>query len=241
MKSPSGIFGSLLVLFCVVILISLGTWQVQRMAWKKDLLDHIRENLTDVPVVMPHDYVDPAKYDFVRTVIRGAYMHDKEIAIGPRVFNGQMGYHIFVPFRRVSGPVVFVNRGWVPPEKLDPKTRFQGQVPGLVKVEGILRLLPAEKPAFVPENKPEDGKWYWMDLPAMARQAGIPAERVLPLVLYEDSQPEIAWPVGNQLNVNLPNNHLFYAIFWYCMAFVLCVIYVRIYLQHRAETRRAKK
>lgn len=241
MKSPSGIFGTLLVLFCVVILLSLGTWQVQRMEWKKNLLEHIRTHLSETPKMMPHEYDSPADYDFVRTVIRGTYMHDKEIAIGPRVYDGQSGYHIFVPLKRVSGPVVFVNRGWVPPDKLDPKTRLQGQIPGVVKVVGIMRLPPHEKPAFVPQNNPAANKWYWIDLPAMAKNAGIAPEGVLPLVLYEDAQPEIVWPIGNQLNVNLPNNHLFYAIFWYCMAFVLCVIYVRIYLQHRAETGRAKK
>lgn len=241
MKSAAGIFGSFLVFACVGVLVALGTWQVERMEWKRALLDHIQTHLSATPRLVPREFKNMKDYDFVRTVIRGYYMHDKEIVLGPRVFEGKMGYHIFTPLRRVSGPVVFVNRGWVPPEKVDPKTRLQGQVPGLVKVAGILRMPPVKKPAFVPENKALAGKWYWLDLAAMAQSAEIAPEKVMPLVLYEDDLPEIAWPVGNQLIVTLPNNHLYYAIFWYCMAFVLCVIYLRIYLEHRAETGARKK
>ena len=47
-----------------------------------------------------------------------------------------------------------------------------------VHVEGVIRE--SEKPSsFVPENSPTKGEWYWVDVPAMARAAGLPPDTPL--------------------------------------------------------------
>ena len=69
----------------------------------------------------------------------------------------------------VRGRIVFVNRGFIPAELKDPAKRSDGQIAGTVRVQGLLRLPPTEKPAwFLPDNRADLNYWFWVDLPAMA-------------------------------------------------------------------------
>jgi len=97
----------------------------------------------------------------------------------------------------------------------------QGQVAGTVTVEGVLRL-PRTPGLFAPANRPERGEWYWVDVAAMARAAGVTA---LPILIEAgDAGNPGGLPIGGQTRVDIPNNHLQYALTWYSLAVILTVI-----------------
>jgi Uncharacterized conserved protein len=119
---------------------------------------------------------------------------------------------------------VLVDRGWVPIDRQAPDSRRAGQGPGQVPVAGIARQ-PAKPGAFTPDNRPDQNRWYWPDLTAMAAHAGL--LQVAPLLLEAGPAANPGGlPVGGQNYINLPNNHLQYAITWYSLAAVLVVIYL---------------
>jgi surfeit locus 1 family protein len=144
---------------------------------------------------------------------------------------------VMTPLRLDDGDVVLVERGWVPPEKRDAGARPQGNPPGEVAVDGLLRLPPPAKPSwFVPANDPAEGQWFWIDLPAMARAAGVP--EALPFYVEAGPAPNPGGlPVGGQTRTELPNDHLQYAITWFSLAGALAVIYVILLRRERAASR----
>jgi len=98
------------------------------------------------------------------------------------------------------------------------------------RVEGLLRLPPAKKPAwFLPDNRSDLNYWFWIDLPAMAA-----ADKLDPVALFyidADATPNPGgWPKGGVTRIQLANDHLQYAITWFSLAVALIVVY---FLFHR--------
>ncbi len=217
------------------VLIALGTWQVQRLHWKESLIAQRTAAVSAPPAALPRTLEAARALDFHRVEASGVFLHDREIrvhAIERR--SGGAGYLVLTPLRLEDGAVVFVERGWVPTDKRDAAARADGNPPGEVSVEGLLRLAPAEKPGwFLPANDPSQGEWFWIDLPALARAAGVP--EALPFYLEAEASPNPGgFPVGGQANTELPNDHLQYAITWYALAAALAVIYLILLRRERA-------
>jgi surfeit locus 1 family protein len=69
-------------------------------------------------------------------------------------------------------------------------------------------------------------------LPAMAKAVGVPD--TAPFYIDADKTPNPGgWPQGGVTNLELPNDHLQYAITWFSLAIALVVIYV---LYHRKNS-----
>ena len=117
--------------------------------------------------------------------------------------------------------------------RANPKRRAAGELTGAVHIAGLLRVSPAQKPTFfLPDNRPDLNLWFWADLPAMAKAAGTPD--AAPFYIDADKTPNPGgWPKGGVTRLELPNNHLQYAITWYALAVALIVIYV---LYHRGTS-----
>ncbi|HLJ22401.1 MAG TPA: SURF1 family cytochrome oxidase biogenesis protein, partial [Stellaceae bacterium] len=79
--------------------------------------------------------------------------------------------------------------------------------------------------------------WFWIDVSAMARAAGIPD--ALPVYIEASAAPNPGGlPVGGQANTSLPNDHLQYALTWFSLAGALAVIYLILLRRERAAARK---
>jgi surfeit locus 1 family protein len=218
-----GLAATLFTLVAVAIMVGLGTWQVERLAWKNALIERIESGMRAAPLPLPARVENPAEWDFRRVSVTGRFLHDHEIDLAARSMNGRVGYQIVTPLKRDDGTLVLVNRGWVPLEKRDPASRPEGLPTGMVTVEGVARV-PAEQGWMQPDNDPAKNMWFWYDIPAMAAQAG--GGNPLPVVIEAgDAANPGGFPIGGQTNVNIVNNHLQYAFTWYSFAITLIVIY----------------
>jgi surfeit locus 1 family protein len=222
------------------VLIGLGTWQVERLHWKEGLIAERTAATSASPAALPRTVEAARPLAFRRVRIKGVFLHDREIpvhAIERR--SGGAGFLILTPLRLEDGAVVLVERGWVPTDKREAATRAQANPAGEVSVEGLLRLAPAEKPGwFLPANDPGRREWFWIELPALARAAGVP--EALPFYVEAEATPNPGGlPVGGQANTDLPNDHLQYAITWYALAAALAVIYLVLLRRERAAARRS--
>lgn len=208
-----------------LVLVGLGSWQVQRLLWKTDLIAFREAQLAAPAIPLPADLSDTAAlsaFDYRRVTVSGAFVHAREIYLAA-TRRGTVGFRVITPLRRGDGAVVLVNRGWVPAEAREPAARAEGQVTGVATVEGVLRTR-GRRGWFTPDNDRERNYWFWLDLPAMAAYAG---EGVPPLVVEAGPAPNRGGlPVGREYRVGLANDHLGYAITWYALAVALAVIYV---------------
>lgn len=215
----------------LAILIGLGTWQVQRLFWKEGEIEKRQTRVSAPAVPLPESFPDPAQMEFTRVRLEGRFLHDQEFHLGARTDNGRVGYHIVTPFALTDGRVVLVDRGWVPENRRDPITRVEGQIEGPMTIEGLLRTGGWKGFDFArPPNKPEERFYFWLDLPVMAQtlvEAGVSEAPVITEVYVDAVASEVpgGLPVGGQTRVNLPNDHLEYAITWYAFAVILAVIW----------------
>ncbi|HXV73618.1 MAG TPA: SURF1 family protein [Sphingomonadales bacterium] len=218
----------------VAVLIGLGLWQVQRLEWKTALLGRIAANMAAASVEFPMDadaFSLPGLEEYRRVCAEGVFRHDDELYLFAPDRLGHPGFHIIAPLAREGGTAVLVNRGFVPPAKKDPATRAEGQVEGMVRVCGILRL-DEEKRLFAPENDPEANLWYVRDAPAMA--GALSLETKHPAFIDADETPnEGGLPVGGQTRLDIPNHHLGYAITWFGLALALLGVFAAFAWQRR--------
>lgn len=215
----------------VVFLVSLGNWQMRRLAWKEGLTGSIAErtHLEPVPLdVVEARAAEGGDPEYTRVKVTGLLLNDKELhlyAFDPKF---GPGWHILTPLRRVDGSVVFVNRGYVPHELKNPAERKAGQLEGEVEILGLVRT--PEKPStFTPTNDAAKNVWYWRDLDAMAAaDLGPGGPRVAPFVIdAETTIPAVpgGWPKGGTTRLELPNRHFEYALTWYGLAVALVGVF----------------
>jgi surfeit locus 1 family protein len=212
------------------VLIGLGTWQVQRKAWKENLIATVTERFAAPPTALPPSAewprLDPATDEYRRVRFDAELVNDKEALVfttGSSLHGGDNagpGYWVFTP-ARVSGGIVMVNRGFVPEGRQDSKTRPQGEIVGTVPIVGVMRW-PERPGLFTPEAEPAKNLWFSRDSTSMAVAKGIGP--VAPFYIEQESPPPPGGlPVAGVLTPSFPNNHLGYALTWYGLALVLAV------------------
>ncbi|WP_370434398.1 SURF1 family protein [Microvirga sp. TS319] len=231
-NARSLILPGIATLIALAILIGLGTWQLQRKAWKDGLLQQIEARAYGEPgsILPESDWAGwRADQDEFRKVrVTGTFLNDLEtpvygLAPGTRQGAPLQGYYIVTPLKLPTGAVVMVNRGIVPMELKDPATRPQGRPEGEVTVTGLVRA-PEARNFFTPKDDPAKNTWFTRDPQAIAQARGL--ERVAPFLIDADATPNPGdWPRGGQTQLTLPNNHLQYALTWYGLALTLVGVF----------------
>lgn len=210
----------------------LGTWQVKRKMWKENLIREMEKKLNLEAEPLPENLEDLNNMEYQNIVVKGQFIHDRELLLGPRglispkaadnhqgggLFTSQSassGFQIITPFK-LDGreETILVNRGWVARDKKNPNTRRQGQVEGIVEIQGIVRLEEA-RPQFTPEHR-GNSLFFYRDLFKMSSMTN--SEPYFIDIKYDPSLPAEA-PIGGQTRVALRNEHLSYIITWYSIS-----------------------
>lgn len=221
---------TIFVVPAVIALFGLGTWQVERLYWKLGLIHDRETRVSAAPIAPPNTAEDMAAIEFRRVVLSGHFLNDSEMYLAARSLRGNLGYHVVTPFVGEDGVVTLVDRGWIPLDRKDPKARGTGEIEGPTTVEGLIRR--QGKPGwFVPDNQPDKNFWFFVDVPAMAEHAGLAKVRPYFVEAGPAANPG-GLPIGGQSHIELPNNHLSYAITWYSLSLALAIIFL---IYHRVK------
>jgi surfeit locus 1 family protein len=234
MRSKSLFWPTVFAIGGVIVLLGLGTWQVQRLWWKEGLLAALAAPPTELPATL--DAARALEYHRVR--VTGVFLNDREFYIGATSDQGAAGYQVVTPLRRADGSIVLVNRGFVPENRKTPGSRAAGEIAGEVTVTGPLRVAKGRPNMFVPDKPVGVNYWFYVDIPSMAAEGGL--DHVLPFYVDADATPNPGgYPVGGQTQLSIPNNHLQYAITWYGLAATLVGVYIAFVRRHRREQAEA--
>ena len=215
------------------VLAGLGVWQLKRLAWKEALIAAIAERSQASPVAPPAPAewlsLDASAYDYRRVTLAGVFEHDKE-ALVFRILEGGKGvisapgFLALTPLRLADGAAVIVNRGFVPQDLRDKSRRAAGQVAGEVTVTGLMRP-PEPRNPFTPADIPAAGEWYTRDPALIAAHFDI--ADAAPFTLDADAAPAPSGglPQGGASVLDVPNNHLSYAVTWFGLALTLAGVF----------------
>lgn len=224
---------SLAALVALAVLVGLGCWQLERLAWKNDLVAQVEARVHEPPIPLPGpsrwDDFDRAQDEYRPVTAHGRFDHSREVLIytvlsdTSRPFKGP-GFWVLTPLMQADGSAIIVNRGFVPDDRRAPARRSEGQVEGTVTVTGLVRF-PEEANWFVPDNAPERNVWYRRDPEEIGRAKGL--ERVAPFTIDADATPNPGGlPQGGETRLAFPNKHLEYALTWFGLAATLVGVYV---------------
>jgi len=212
----------------LIVCLALSAWQMDRRAWKLDILDRIATNQAAAAVTLDELVKDdPLKHEYGRARISGSFLHDREFYLAARGPKEEVGLHVITPLKADDGRVVLFDRGFIPSPKKDPKTRAAGQIAGHVDLVGIVRRSQIKR-QFAPDNDPAKNFWFHVDVPLMRQMAAGTADpRLDAFFLDADAAPNPGGlPIGGQTHLDIPNDHLQYAITWFLIGMALVGVYL---------------
>jgi len=228
---------TLATLAAFAILVSLGVWQMQRLAWKEALLAEIDSRIHAAPQPLPPSAewpsLAPDDYEYRHVRVTGTFEHDHEalVFVGASGLENQPepGYLVLTPLRLEDGGHVIVNRGFVPADRQDATSRAAGQIAGPVTVTGLMRS-PQERNLFTPADDPQKGLYFTRD-PALIA-AHFELRDPAPFTIDEDAEPVPGGlPQGGTTVLDIPNNHFEYALTWFGLAAALAGVYTAFVLK----------
>lgn len=199
----------------IIILLSLGTWQLERLRWKTEILNTMRTSLSLPPLEISDEIIKNIKNHSYRQIqLSGHYLYDNYITIYSKVLDKKVGKHLVIPFKTQYGTIL-VNRGFIPKDFkiLDSTNSESIKINGIVKFQQNINY-------FTPNNSISKNEWYYININEISEYISIP---LLDFFIIEENNIEEKYPVGSQYNINIPNDHLQYAITWFSLALALSI------------------
>jgi len=189
-----------ITLFCI-----LGTWQLYRLQWKQDLISEINYGLNSTPI----KYSKKINKNYQRVVSEGKYDFNNQIYLYSLNEKGQPGFDVITPFETIAGENILINRGWINKQlKNKPKINVTKK-----KIQGLLKKN-AKKNIFKPKNNIKKNIWFSINLEEVKKVTG---KNYTDFIVYlENTETDV--PSPKKITINVPNNHLKYAITWYSIS-----------------------
>ena len=229
--TPRFFLPAILTLVMLVTLLGLGTWQVQRLAWKLGQIDKItaRQNSPVQGLTNAQDIAalrEPMQH-YQKAQLRGTFgpqqvfwytqIHNPPAGLSPQY---RRGFHVLSPFYLADGSAIMIDRGFVPAALKDTLPK---PPEGRQTLNVVLRW-PDQRGVFDAEDSPADQLFYVRDPQAIGQYWGVTLPPVIGELAQDDGREATAWPRGGQTRLVLNNRHLQYAVTWYGLAVVLVFI-----------------
>ena len=220
-----------LIIATLVLLISLGFWQLDRADEKRAIEDQIASaNSGDVEFVTSVEFLKDKEYYHVR--LQGSYIDDKQFIYDNQIVDQISGYYVLTPLvLKGDSKAVLINRGFIPwngrRDKLadidiaDKLTKVKVQISKPVKrMELKVSETTRDFPVLIQA----------LDLDEMSTIASLDFASVIGLLNPESENGFVRqWePYTGSIE-----RHIGYAIQWFLMAFVLAFIGIRLAIKQR--------
>ena len=203
-----------LCLALAILFAGLGIWQVERRAWKLDLIAKVEGRVRAAPTALPPRNEWQRDNAYRRVRVTGTFLHDRETLVQALTALGG-GWWVLTPLQTNDGTIL-VNRGYVPDDRRDRATRREALPSGSVTITGLMR---ATEPGggFLRNNDPVAERWFSRDVAAIAKARNLGP--TAPFFIDADDTPNPGgFPIGGLTVISFRNNHLSYAVTWFALA-----------------------
>lgn len=216
----------------LVLLFSLGTWQLNRRSESASLRIFYAERLAEPAVDVGTQSTD---LDWRRGYVEGVPEWDRHVVVMGKYMWMQPGQHLIVPVRTAAGRVVLVNIGWVPTDEYEAIVGREAAIPGARRFEGLARELPPDPQArgTFPEEAGRALRWRAVDVRAMADAMAL--HDVAPALLIEGEGlavdadiPDRVPPIGGWRVAPPERPHGEYAVTWFSLAITLVGVWLSL-------------
>ncbi len=210
---------TIFVIFFITLFCSLGTWQLYRLQWKQALISEIKQGLDSTPV----EYSKLISQNYQRVALKGKYFFKDQIYLYSLNEKGQPGFDVITPFETLSGENVLINRGWIKKELKNTKEI------NLVKNNLVLGFLKKniKKNIFKPDNSIEENIWFSINIEDLKKSTG---KDFNDFIVYLENI-DVKIPAPKKISVDVPNNHLKYAITWYSIS--ISILFYFLYFRRK--------
>ncbi|HEY1631988.1 MAG TPA: SURF1 family protein [Rhizomicrobium sp.] len=210
-----------------LILMSMGAWQLERLQWKLGLIAQMQSHMKAAPLTVAQAKALGEGAQYRRVALQGRFDNAKEAYVFTTGPEGAPVYHVVTPFDLDGGGAMLVDRGYILTTARDPALRV---APGGERtVTGVWRT-PDKPGSFTPAPDRAHRIWYARDLAGIAAADGVTLSA--PVIVEADATPNHGgWPRGGQTVVNLPNNHMSYALTWFGLGAGLLGVYLAYHIQ----------
>ncbi len=197
---------NIFVFFFITLLFSLGTWQLYRLQWKQDLISQIDRGLKSTPI----KYTKTVNNNYQRVFLEGQYNFENQIYLYSLNKKGQPGFDVITPFQTLDSENILINRGWINKEM---KNKAEINLVNKNLTQGLLRKI-VKKNMFKPDNDIEKNVWFSININEIQEITG---KNFSNFVLFLEDKT-INLPTPKKITIDVPNNHLKYAITWYSIS-----------------------
>ena len=229
------------------LLVALGIWQMERLAWKEALIARVDARLRAAPVAAPEpptwQGLGRESHEYLRVQLHGHFANALETTVHATTELGP-GYWVLTPLLTDKGFWVLINRGFVPAELRESASRPAASTEDDETVIGLLRF---SEPRGSLLQKNAADRWYSRDVAAIAAQRGLGTPGypglVAPYFVDAGTPGEApagaeSWPRPGLTVVQFRNNHLVYALTWFGLAAMLAGVMGYLWVDERRLRRR---
>lgn len=196
--------------------ISLGRWQLDRLAWKEAWLARIDAAYTEPPLAQLPDDPGFSTTFFARARLELKFDPKSRLIVMPRVYHGNVGAHIYERATAKDGKILLVNRGFVQQENLD-------------------KIVDARKETVSVQLHPPSWQGQYTDMHGQTysfMEKNLGYRDYIAVIEPSTEQTEMSpTPVGER--PILPNDHFSYAIFWFVMSGVAALFGIGLFIRAR--------
>jgi len=203
---------SVFVYFIILVLLSLGFWQLYRLNWKLDLINQIETSLKNNPI----ELTNSDKKNFLRVKTSGEINFNKQIYLYNLNESGKPGFEVINPIK-INNENYLINRGWIPFEK---KNLSEINLINQNEIIGTL-MLQSKPSSFKPKNDIDNNYWFTLNRDDIFKFTG---KKFSEYVIYLNGDYKA--PKPRVITAKISNNHKKYAITWFSMAISILLIYL---------------
>ncbi|WP_440697780.1 SURF1 family protein [Candidatus Pelagibacter sp. HIMB1709] len=203
---------SVFVYFIILVLLSLGFWQLYRLSWKLDLINQIENSLKIDPVELQN----VEKKNYLRIKTSGQIDFEKQIYLYNLNETGKPGFEVINPIK-IGNEDYLINRGWI---SFDQKNKREINIVDQKNIIGTL-MLQSKSSSFKPKNDVDKNYWFTLDREDILKFTGKNFSKYIIYLNgnYENPRPRV-------ITAKISNNHKKYAITWFSMAISILLIYL---------------
>ena len=203
---------SVFVYFIILVLLSLGFWQLYRLSWKLDLINQIENSLK----VEPIELQNVEKKNYLRIKTSGQIDFEKQIYLYNLNETGKPGFEVINPIK-IGDEDYLINRGWI---SFDKKNKPEINIIDQKNIIGTL-MLQSKSSSFKPKNEIDKNYWFTLDREDILKFTGRNFSKYIIYLNgnYENPRPKV-------ITAKISNNHKKYAITWFSMAISILLIYL---------------